>query len=70
FICLNGKAKNVRTLSLQSDDRRFADWAKRHRVGGVRSPGQVHRRATARKRRPASPHALCAGARHGGAQAR
>src|SRR5271167_3930612 len=35
FICLNGKAKNVRTLSLQSDDRRFADWAKRHRVGGV-----------------------------------
>jgi 3-(3-hydroxy-phenyl)propionate hydroxylase len=35
FICLDGEAKNVRTLSLRCADPGFADWAKRHRVGGV-----------------------------------
>jgi len=35
FICLNGKAMSARTMSLQCDDPSFADWAKRHRVGGV-----------------------------------
>ena len=35
FVCLNGKAVSARTLSLQCDDRDFADWGKRHRVEGV-----------------------------------
>ena len=35
FICLNGAARNARTVSLQCDDPAFADWAKRHDVRGV-----------------------------------
>ena len=35
FMCLNGAARNARTVSLQCDDPAFADWAKRHDVRGV-----------------------------------
>ena len=35
FVCLNGAARNAKTVSLQCDDPAFADWAKRHDVRGV-----------------------------------
>jgi len=35
FICLNGPARNGRTLSVSCDDPAFADWARHHDVRGV-----------------------------------
>src|SRR5271166_3400353 len=35
FVCLNGAARNARTVSLQCDDPAFAGWAKRHGVKAV-----------------------------------
>ncbi len=35
FICLNGQARNARTLSVSCDDPAFADWARRRDVRGV-----------------------------------
>jgi len=35
FVCLNGSARNPKTLSLQSDDASFVAWARRHGVRGV-----------------------------------
>src|SRR5271166_2187796 len=35
FVCLNGAARNARTVSLQCDDPAFAGWAERHGVKAV-----------------------------------
>ena len=35
FICLNGPARNARTLSVSCEDPAFADWARRGAVKGV-----------------------------------
>ena len=35
FVCLNGSARNPKTLSLQSDDASFVAWVRQHGVRGV-----------------------------------
>ena len=35
FVCLNGPARNARTLSVSCDDPAFADWARRRDVRGL-----------------------------------
>jgi 3-(3-hydroxy-phenyl)propionate hydroxylase len=35
FICINGRATDARTLSLESNDPSFSDWTRRHDVRGL-----------------------------------